>query len=121
MTLIKTGLLNSIAVTIKILTLLGINKVLAIYVGPNGYAALGQFQNAIQMITTFASGAINTGVTKYTAEYIDDEIAQRKVWGTAGTLAIAGSLLGALIIVTCNETLARCIHMFCCLAGIFLI
>lgn len=107
MTLIKTGLLNSIAVTIKMLTLLGINKVLAIYVGPNGYAALGQFQNAIQMITTFASGAINTGVTKYTAEYIDDEIAQRKVWGTAGTLAIAGSLLGALIIVTCNETLAR--------------
>lgn len=107
MTLIKTGLLNSIAVAIKMLTLLGINKMLAVYVGPNGYAALGQFQNAMQMITTFASGAINTGVTKYTAEYIDDEITQRKVWGTAGTVALVGSVLGALIIVVCNEALAK--------------
>lgn len=73
MTLIKTSLLNAIAVAIKMLTLLGINKILAIYVGPAGYAALGQFQNAVQMITTFASGAINSGITKYTAEYEGDE------------------------------------------------
>lgn len=106
MTLIKTGLLNSIAVAIKMLTLLGVNKVLAIYVGPSGYAALGQFQNAMQMITTFASGAINTGVTKYTAEHLDDKIAQRKVWGTAGSVALIGSLLGACIIVMCNKILA---------------
>ncbi len=57
MTLIKTSLLNAIAVVIKMLTLLGINKILAVYVGPTGYAALGQFQNAVQMITTFGSGA----------------------------------------------------------------
>ncbi|MBC8982165.1 O-antigen translocase [Pseudomonas lurida] len=107
MTLIKTGLLNSIAVAIKMLTLLGLNKVLAIYVGPNGYAALGQFQNAMQMITTFASGAINTGVTKYTAEHVDDHLAQRRVWGTAGTVALVGSLLSALIIVACNQALAK--------------
>ena len=107
MTLIKTGLLNSIAVTIKMLTLLGLNKVLAVYVGPNGYAALGQFQNAMQMITTFASGAINTGVTKYTAEHVNDHLAQRRVWGTAGTVALVGSLLSAIIIVACNEVLAK--------------
>lgn len=107
MTLIKTGLLNSIAVAIKMLTLLGINKVLAIYVGPNGYAALGQFQNAMQMITTFASGAINNGVTKYTAEHSDDHLAQRRVWGTAGTVALLGSLISALAIVAFNESLAR--------------
>ncbi|PMV17881.1 MULTISPECIES: O-antigen translocase [unclassified Pseudomonas] len=106
MTLIRTGLLNSIAVAIKMLTLLGVNKVLAIYVGPGGYAALGQFQNAIQMITTFASGAVNTGVTKYTAEYVGDHISQRKVWGTAGTIALIGSLLSAFIIIFCNKTLS---------------
>ncbi len=106
MTLIKTSLLNGIAVAIKMLTLLGLNKILAIYVGPSGYAALGQFQNAVQMITTFASGAINTGVTKYTAEYHSDEEAQHKVWRTAGTIAITGSLLSAVIIVLLNESLA---------------
>lgn len=106
MTLIKTSLLNAIAVGIKILTLLGINKVLAIYVGPVGYAALGQFQNAIQMITTFASGAINTGVVKYTAEYHEDEEKQRTLWRTAGTIACTGSLLTGLLVIIFSKSLA---------------
>ena len=106
MTLIKTSLLNAIAVVIKMLTLLGINKILAIYVGPAGYAALGQFQNAVQMITTFASGAINTGVVRYTAEYHDDEERQRKVWRTAGSIAIIGALFTGLIVIIFSKFLA---------------
>lgn len=106
MTLIKTSLLNAIAVSVKMLTLLGINKILAVYVGPAGYAALGQFQNAMQMITTLASGAINTGVTKYTAEYYDDEVRQRLVWRTAGTIALFGSITTALFISLFNQQLA---------------
>lgn len=107
MTLIKTSLLNGIAVIIKMLTLLGINKILAIYVGPAGYAALGQFQNAVQMITTFASGAINTGVVKYTAEYHDDVERQHKVWRTAGSVAFIGSVLTAILIALLNQTMAK--------------
>lgn len=106
MTLIKTSLLNGIAVIIRLLTLLGINKILAMYVGPAGYAALGQFQNAVQMITTFASGAINTGVTKYTAEYYEDEQKQRTVWRTAGTIAFMGSVVASLLVVFFSKTLA---------------
>lgn len=106
MTLVRTSLLNAIAVAIKMLTLLGINKILAVYVGPAGYAALGQFQNAVQMITTFASGAINTGVTKYTAEYFDDEAKQRLVWRTAGTIALTGSLVTAVLIAIFHKPLA---------------
>ena len=89
------------------LTLLGINQILAIYVGPAGYAALGQFQNAVQMITTFASGAINTGVTKYTAEYVNDDEKQRLVWRTAGTVALIGSVITALLIAGFNKPLAE--------------
>ncbi|MGK0525299.1 MAG: PST family polysaccharide transporter [Pseudomonadales bacterium] len=106
MTLIKTSLLNGIAVIIKMLTLLGLNKILAIYLGPVGYAALGQFQNAVQMITTFASGALNTGVTKYTAEYYDDEVLQHAVWRTAGTIALVGSLATAVLVTLFNRPLA---------------
>lgn len=106
MTLIKTSLLNGIAVIIRMLTLLGLNKILAIYVGPSGYAALGQFQNAVQMITTLASGAINTGVTKYTAEYHEDEARQHAVWRTAGTISLSGSLLVAIGVAVFNKPLA---------------
>lgn len=107
MTLLKTSFLNSIAVIIKMLTLLGINKVLAVYVGPSGYAALGQFQNALQIISTFASGSVNTGVTKYTAEYTDDIEKQHAVWKTAGTLATCASLFTALIIAIFSKSLAN--------------
>lgn len=106
MTLIKTSLLNAIAVAIKMLTMLGINKILAIYVGPAGYAAVGNFQNAVQMITTLGSGAINTGVTKYTAEYHADEVQQRKVWQTAGTIALVGSIITGLLVAVFHRKLA---------------
>ncbi|MAA64497.1 MAG: O-antigen flippase [Alteromonadaceae bacterium] len=120
MTLIKTSLLNGLAVVIRMLTLLGLNKILAIYVGPSGYAAIGQFQNAIQMITTFASGAINNGVTKYTAEYFENEERQHTVWRTAGTVALCGSGLTAVIIAAFNESLAGWFLKDESLGGVFI-
>lgn len=106
MGLVQTGLLNGIAVIVKMLTLLGINKVLAIYVGPAGYASLGQFQNAVQMITVLASGAINTGVTKYTAEYQGNETKQHVVWRTAGSIALLGSIITGVTIMLFSRPLA---------------
>ncbi|WP_151802439.1 oligosaccharide flippase family protein, partial [Acinetobacter guillouiae] len=85
MNLLKTSVLNGVAVLIKTATMFLLNKVLAVYVGPAGYAAIGQFQNFIQMVTTFAGSAINNAVIKYTAEYYDDENKQRAIWKTAGT------------------------------------
>ena len=107
MNLIKTSLLNGVAVAIKMLTLLGLNKVLAVYVGPTGYAAVGQFQNAIQMLTMFASGAINTGVTKYTAEIGDEPDRLHVLWRTAGTIVIVGSLIASLLIALFSSQLSR--------------
>lgn len=93
------------------ITMLGLNKVLAVYVGPAGYAAIGNFQNAAQMITTLASGAINTGVVKYTAEYHADEEKQRQLWRTAGTLALAGSLvMGVLVAIFSKEIAVLFLH-----------
>jgi PST family polysaccharide transporter len=119
MNLIKTSLLNGVAVLVKILTLLGLNKILAIYVGPAGYAVMGQFQNAVQMITAVASGAINTGVTKYTAEYHRDESRQRRVWQTAGTIAFTGSLLTGGAVILFNRPLAAFFLKDESLAGVF--
>lgn len=103
MTLIKTSLLNGIAVFVKMVALLGINKSLALFVGPVGYAIIGQFQSAVQMITTFASGAINMGVIRYTAEYADNFEAQQKIWKTSSSLSLIGSLVTAIgILIFCR-------------------
>lgn len=106
MKLIKTSILNGFAVLIKMLTMLGLNKILAVYVGPSGYAALGQFQNAIQIITTFGSGAINTGVTKYTAEYKDNQCDQHKLWRTSGTIALISSIITSAVVAIFHKKLS---------------
>lgn len=107
MSLVKTSFFNGIAVAVRMATALILNKILAIYVGPSGYAIIGQFQNLVSLIVTFATGASNTGVVKYTAEYFDDEVAQHALWRTAGTLTAIASIISALVIVVFRSTLAR--------------
>ena len=106
MTLIKTSLLNGIAVGVRMFTALILNKILAVYVGPSGYAVIGQFQNAVSMIVSFATGAINTGVIKYTAEYYDDTPRQRALWCTAGSIVLIGSIIASLALFLFRESLA---------------
>lgn len=107
MSLAKTSLLNAVAVIVKLGTAVVLNKVLAVHVGPTGYAVIGQFQSLIAMVSTFASGAINTGVTKYTAEYHADRQRREAVWRTAAMLGLAGSALVALLLVLLRAPLAR--------------
>jgi PST family polysaccharide transporter len=120
MTLIKTSIQNGVAVVIKLLTFLGINKLLSLYVGPVGYAFLGQYQNLITLVTTIASGAINTGVTKYTAEYYYSESKQHIVWQTATKIALYGSLVVALLMAIFSKHLAVLFLNDPALFGVFL-
>lgn len=105
MTLIRTSLLNGIAVGIRILTSLVLNKVFAVYVGPTGFAIIGQFQNFVGMLT-MAIASINTGVTKYTAEYFDDDKKRIETWRTAGTFTVGGGLFLGVLITLLHQQLA---------------
>lgn len=102
MSLVKTSLLNGIAVVVKLATSLILNKVLAVQLGPTGYAVIGQFQNLISMVGAIASGAMNTGVTKYTAEYHSDTERRHAVWRTAAMISCAGGL-----VIACGLFFAR--------------
>lgn len=106
MNLLKTSVLNGIAVLIKTSTMFLLNKILAVYVGPAGYAAIGQFQNFIQMVTTFAGNAINTAVIKYTAENDENETKQRLIWKTAGSIIFLFCFLFSLLILILKKELA---------------
>lgn len=106
MTLIRTGLLSAIAVGIRMLTALAVNKILAIYVGPAGYAIVGQFQNLVTVLTALASGALATGVTKMTAEHFDRPDLQVRAWQTAGLIGTVGATIVAITIVLLHRPLA---------------
>ncbi len=120
MSLVKTSLLNGIAVLVKMVSLFGLNKILAVYVGPSGYALIGQLQNALTIITTLSSGAVNSGVTKYTAEYTNDLARQSKVWQSASALAIVGSLVVSLLVAVFSDYLATYFLHDSALRGVFL-
>jgi PST family polysaccharide transporter len=107
MNLLRTSALNGLAVAIKLGTVLLLNKVLAVFVGPTGYAVIGQFQSVVTMASTFASGAVNVGVTKYTAEYGDDPRRQAVVWRTAATMGLCGAAVFAALLVALRAPLAQ--------------
>ena len=79
---------------------------MAIYVGPLGYATLGQFQKAVQMISTLGKGAINISITKYTAEYNEDLGKKHALWRTAGTISLVGTVLVAACVILFSKNLA---------------
>lgn len=106
MNLLKTSILNGVAVLIKTATLFLLNKILAIYVGPAGYAAIGQFQNFIQMVTTFAGSALNTAVVKYTAEYQENEEKQHLVWKSSVCLVLSFSFIFTIFVFLFNNYLS---------------
>lgn len=108
MSLVKTSLLNGIAVAVKLASALVLNKILAIYVGPAGYAVIGQFQNVLSIVVNLAGGVLVTGVTKSTAEHFDDAARQHAVWRTAIRLSLLAALgAGALLFVWRDALAAR--------------
>lgn len=99
MTLVKASLLNGIAVAVRVASALVLNKILAVYVGPAGYATIGQFQNAVSVLVSLAGGLVATGVTKTTAQHFDDEAKQHKVWQTAIRFSLVSSLLAGFVLL----------------------
>jgi PST family polysaccharide transporter len=112
--------LNSIAVAVRILTIMGVNKVLAVQLGPSGYALIGRFQNFIAVLTTLASGATASGVTKYIAEYHDNLERQNATIKTAGTVSLAVSLSLGISLILLRDELAKWILLDAAFGGVFI-
>lgn len=107
MSLLKTSLLNGIAVAVKVASALVLNKILAVYVGPAGYAVIGQFQNAVSIVVNLAGGVVATGVTKATAQHFDDEAKQHAVWQTAIRFSLGASVIAAIVLLLIGDSLTQ--------------
>lgn len=76
-----------------------ISKVLAIYAGPAGLAVVGQFQNIVQLFTTFSRAGVDTGVTKYTAEYSDSPDQLYILFSTTFKIVLLFSFLAVVSLI----------------------
>ncbi|MDB5141272.1 MAG: O-antigen translocase, WzxE [Mucilaginibacter sp.] len=99
MKLVKTSFFSAIITFIRIASGFVAGKIVAMFTGPAGVALIGQFSNFITIILTFANGAINTGVIKYTAEYDGDEVQTKKLFSTSLKISIyCSSVFGVILL-----------------------
>lgn len=100
MKLIKTSFFSAIITLIRIASGFVAGKVVALFTGPAGVALIGQFTNFISIVLTFANGAINSGVIKYTAEFKDDEVQLKKLFSTSLRISIyCSGIFGVLLLM----------------------
>lgn len=97
--LVKVSFLNAVATMIKMLTGFVSVKVVAAIIGPVGVALLGQLNNFVQILLSVSNGGINSGITKYTAEYADSEKDYILYLGTGFWITVVLSVVTSLVLV----------------------
>jgi PST family polysaccharide transporter len=95
-----------VAVAVRTGTALALNKLLALFVGPGGYALVAQFQSFLAIAGGIV-GFLSMGVAKMTAEHADDLERQRVVWRTALQFALASAVVVALVLILAGKQLGN--------------
>lgn len=72
--LFKVSSLNAVSVFIKIITGVIAGKILAVFIGPSGFAIIGNLRNALATADTFSTFGIQNGVIKYVAGYENNKL-----------------------------------------------
>ena len=97
MNLKKTSFYTSLSAIATFISGFLMVKVVAVKIGPEGIAYLGQFQNTVAILNMLATGAITIGIIKYLAEFQSQKSKQEEVTGTALLIMICCSLLVSVI------------------------
>ena len=98
-----TFIYTMIQVFVKVCCGLVINKVVAVLLGPSGLALIGQFQNFYSLCVGIASGSIDSGVVKYTAQYKDNQDIRRVYWLNSIYIYLAMSSVVIIIIMLFSD------------------
>lgn len=101
--IVKVFSLTSISTLVKMCTGLVSVKVVASIIGPAGVALVGQLNNFSTIALSLATGGINSGVTKYVAEYKKDLSNVKLYIATAFKIVVSCSLLvGIILLLGCR-------------------
>ena len=70
--LLKIASLNSVFIIIRIFSGFITSKAIAIYVGPEGLALIGNLRNFMTSVKSFSTLGLTNGIVKYVAELKSD-------------------------------------------------
>lgn len=102
--IIKVFSLNAMSTLVRMLAGLISVKIIAVIIGPAGIALLGQLKNLETILLGLANGGINNGITKYVAEYKEDET-QVKIYisNALWITLIASTIVAICLILGCKQ------------------
>lgn len=107
--IIKVFSLNALSTFVRMLAGMVSVKVVAVIIGPAGIALLGQLNNFSTILLGMANGGINSGITKYVAEYKEDENKVKGYISNALRITLICSLAVSLILIFCCKQLSQLI------------
>ena len=97
--LFKITSLNSIHILLKLVFGFITSKALAIFVGANGMAYVGNFRAFLNVVENFSLLGIQNAIVKYVAEYQHDKPKLKSVLATFGLLLITSSIVFSLVLI----------------------
>lgn len=86
-------------------------KVVAVIIGPAGIALLGQLNNFTSIILSFSNGGINNGITKYIAEYREDDRELRSLLSNALKITAICSVICAVPLIILHRHISELIML----------
>ena len=97
--LFKITSLNSVHILLKLVFGFITSKALAIFVGANGMAFVGNFRAFLNVVENFSLLGIQNAIVKYVSEYQHDKVKLKSVLATFGLLLLASSIAISLILI----------------------
>lgn len=109
--MVKVFSFTAISTLVRMLTGLISVKVVASIIGPAGVALVGQLNNFATIALSLSTGGINSGITKYIAEYKEDENKIKDCLSTALRITVGCSLVVALGLILFHSYLSEIVML----------
>jgi len=103
--LIKIASLNSVSVLIRVISGFITSKLIAIFIGPEGLAFIGNFRDFIKSGQAFTTLGINNGIVKYVAELKSNILELSKVISTAFYLILFSVIIISIGVYINSESI----------------
>lgn len=109
--IVKVFSLTSISTLVKMCTGLVCVKIVASIIGPAGVALVGQLNNFAMIAMSFSSGGINSGITKYIAEYREDNSMVAQLLSNALRITAICSAICAVVLIVFHRYISQLVML----------
>lgn len=96
--LVKLFSFNSVGVILRSILGLISQKLIAVFLGPEGVALVGNLRNTLALFGLGATTGIDQGVLKYQSEFEEEPSVLKKLYITSAAYALLGSIIVFLIL-----------------------